>query len=82
MGDEPNRAPAASADKLRVVPAIARELETLPINETLFQTNAHQAAVVGNAVKRAELVRAHIVTRGKMTAEMLEALPAPCVWTG
>ena len=71
------RAPAARADKPRAVPAIAGELETLPINETLFKTSAHQATIVGNAVERAELVRAHIVTRGKMTAEMLEVLPAP-----
>ena len=71
------RAPAARADKPRAVAAIAGELETLPINETLFKTSAHQATIVGNAVERAELVRAHIVTRGKMTAEMLEVLPAP-----
>ena len=57
--------------------AIAGQLETLAINQTSFQTNPHQAAVVGNTVERAELVGAHIVTRGKMTAEMLEALAAP-----
>ena len=70
-------APAARTDKLRAVPAIAGELETLPCNKALFQPNAHQATVVVNAIERAELVRAHIVTCGKMTAEMLEALPAP-----
>jgi hypothetical protein len=32
---------------------------------------------VGNAVLSAELVCTHIVTRGKMTAEMLEAFTAP-----
>ncbi len=70
-------ASAASADELRAVPAIAGELETLPINQTFLQPNPHQPAVVRNAVERTELVGAHIVTRGKMTAEMLEALPAP-----
>src|SRR5579872_3151177 len=71
------RAFAASADKLRAMPTIASEFETLSINQALFQTNPHQAPIVGNTVQRAELVRAHIVTCGKMTAEMLEALPAP-----
>jgi hypothetical protein len=31
---------------------------------------------VANAIELAKLVRAHIVTYGKMTAEKLEALPA------
>jgi hypothetical protein len=70
------RAPAASADEPRAVTAVAGELETLPSNETPFKTSAHQAAIVGNAVESAELVRAYMVTRGKMTAEMLEVLPA------
>lgn len=33
-----------------------------------------------NSVESAELVRAHIVTRGKVTAEMLEAFTAPWAW--
>ena len=70
-------ASALSTDKLRAMPAIASELETLPINKALFQTSPHQATVVGNTVERAELVGANIVTRGKMTAEMLEALVTP-----
>jgi hypothetical protein len=69
-------APATSADKFRAVRAIAGELETLPSDKALFQPNAHEAAVVGNAIERAELVRAHTVTCGKMPAEMLEPLPA------
>jgi hypothetical protein len=69
--------PATRADKLRAVSVIAGKLEPLPINEALFQTNAHQATVVGNAVEHAELFRAHFVARSEMTAEMLEALSAP-----
>jgi hypothetical protein len=70
------RAAAPSADKLRTVTAIARELQPLPIDETLFQTNAHQSTVVRNAMERTELVRAYIVFRSKMTAEMHETLSA------
>ena len=69
-------ASAASADKLRTMPTVAGEFETLSINQTLFEPNPHQAPVVGNSVQRAKLVRPHIVGRGKMTAEMLETLAA------
>ena len=62
------------------MPAIAGKLETLPISETFFKTNAHQPPIVRNTIQNAELVRAHIVTRGNMTAEMLKALPAPWAW--
>ena len=68
--------PSPRADKFRAMSPIARELETLPGNEALFQPNAHQASVMGNAIQLAELVRPHIVSRGEMTAEVLEAVPA------
>ena len=61
-------APTSRADKLRAVSVIAGELEPLPIHEVLFQTNAHQATVVGNTVERAKLVCAHFVARSEMTA--------------
>jgi len=68
---------APSADKFRAMPAIASEFETLSIDQTLLQTSAHQAAIMGNTVQRAELVGTHVVTRRKMTPEMLEALATP-----
>ncbi len=71
------RPSALGADKLRAMRNIARELETLPVYEALFQTRADQAAVMGNTVERAKLIGAHLVSRGKMTAEVLEALAAP-----
>ncbi len=55
---------------------IARKLEPLPVDQALFQTRADQAAVMGNTVERAKLIGAHFVSRGKMTAEVLEALAA------
>jgi hypothetical protein len=57
----------ARADKLGAIPAIARELEPLPIHHAFFQTHSHQSTIVGNAVKRAELVSAHGVARCKVT---------------
>jgi len=56
--------------------AIAGQLEPLPVDHALFQARPDQSAVVRNTVERAELVRAHVVTRGKMTAEMLEPFAA------
>jgi hypothetical protein len=38
--------------------------------------DSYQPPVVRNTVERAKLVRAHLVTCSKVSAEMLEALPA------
>lgn len=56
-------ASALRTDKLRAMCDIPGELETLPVHQTLFQTRAHQAAVVRNTVERTELVGAHFVSR-------------------
>ncbi len=67
---------ALGADELGAMGDIAGKLETLPVYQTLLETRAHQTAVVRNPIERTELVGAYFVSRGKMTAEMLEALAA------
>jgi hypothetical protein len=58
----------ACADKPRPVTAIAGELAPLASDETPFQTNANQTAIVRYAIENAELIGGRIVTCGKMTA--------------
>ena len=80
MEDEPSKGAGAGPRQTSRGARYHVELETLPDRRTPFKTRAYQAAIVRNSVESAELVRAHIVTRGKVTAEMLEAFTAPWAW--